>query len=412
MQRISIVLLALATLVATALLAVPAGTASAVPAPGNDPFYDVPANIASYPDGAVIASRRITAYAYLVPMPATSWQILYRTNDSHGDPTATVVTLMVPTIPWKGAGPRPLVSYQTAEDGVSQDCAPSFGLRAGVVFSGGSAAAETGLMAAALAEGWAVTVPDYEGPDSEFLAGRLEGQAVLDGVRASLAFAPAGLPASTPVGLWGYSGGSIASSIAAQLQTDYAPALNVQGVALGGLVGDIRSTIDDFSGTAFGGAIAMGVNGPLRAFPEAGLGRYLSASGKKKIAAAANDCIAEGVLRYPGLSLADIEAFPNALDTPAVADLLRSNSPLGTAGTPTAPVYDYHAIHDELAPINRDREMMHRYCDAGVTVQHVEHALAEHISEAVTGASGALAFFSARFAGKPAVNTCASVPAD
>jgi hypothetical protein len=411
MKRITILLVALTTALATALLAVPTSTASAVPAPANDPFYNVPANIASYANGAVIASRKITAYAYVIPMPATSWQILYRTNDSHGQPTATVVTLMVPLTPWTGTGPRPLVSYQTAEDGVSQTCAPSFGLRDGAVLSGGSAAAETGLMATALGEGWAVAVPDYEGPQSEFLAGRLEGQAVLDGVRASLAFAPAGLPANTPVGLWGYSGGSIASSIASQLQSTYAPELNIKAIALGGLVGDIRSTIDDFSGTVFGGAIAMGVNGPLRAFPEYNLGQYLSASGKKKIAAASQDCIAVAVARYPGLSLADIEAFPNALDTPVVADLLRSNSPLGIAGTPTAPVYDYHAIYDELAPISRDREMMHRYCDDGVTVQHVEDTLAEHISEVISGAPGALAFLGARFAGKPAANTCATIPA-
>jgi hypothetical protein len=412
MTRFTILLITLATAVTAALVAVPVASASVVSAPGNDSFYDVPANVAAYPNGAVIASRKITAYAYVLPMPAASWQILYRTNDAHGDPTATVVTLMVPTIAWKGTGPRPLVSYQTAEDGVSQNCAPSFGLRAGAIFSGGSAAAETGLMLAALTQGWAVAVPDYEGPNSEFLAGRLEGQAVLDGVRASLAFAQAGLRASTPVGLWGYSGGSIASSIASQLQTTYAPELNVQGIALGGLVGDIRSTIDDFSGTAFGGAIAMGVNGPLRAFPEYNLSQYLSAAGKKKVAAAAGDCIAEAVARYPGLSLADIEAVPNAFDLPAVADLLRSNSPLGIAGTPTAPVYDYHAIYDELAPISRDRAMMHRYCDAGVTVQHVEDILAEHISEVVSGTPGALAFFASRFAGNTPTNTCATVPAD
>jgi len=412
MKRL-IALLAAALLAATTLItgASPA-SAAAVPVPEDDPFYAVPANIASYADGAVIASRKITALAYVLPMPADAWQILYKTNDSHGVPTATVTTLMVPTSAWKGSGTRPLVSYQTAEDGVAGKCAPSYGLKAGLLNSGGSnAAAESGLMLAALSNGWAVEAPDYEGPDSQFLAARMEGQAVLDGLRASLAFAPAGLSPTTKIGIWGYSGGAFATSIAGQLQATYAPELNMAGVALGGVVAEIRETIDAFSGSAVGGAIAMGVNGPMKAFPEYDLGQYLSESGLKKVAAASGDCITDAVVRYPFLSIEDIEKFPGALDTPVVADLLHANSPLGIAGTPTAPVYDYHATFDELAPVGPDRQLMRRYCASGAVVEHVEHLLAEHISETITGAPGALTFLRQRFANQAPKNTCATIPA-
>jgi hypothetical protein len=54
---------------------------------------------------------------------------------------------------------------------------------------------------------------------------------------------------------------------------------------------------------------------------------------------------------------------------------------------------------------------MRRYCAAGAVVEHVEHLLAEHISETVTGAPGALAFFSQRFANQAPKNTCATIPA-
>lgn len=406
-------LLTAAVLVSAALIAGSVRGASAAPAPvpEADPFYAVPANVASYAAGAVIASRRITAIAYLLPIPADAWQILYRTNDAHGRPTATVTTLMVPRTAWSGTGTRPLVTYQTAEDGVAGKCAPSYGLRGGLLGTQNASGAESGLMLSALSNGWAVAAPDYEGPDSQFLAGRMEGQAVLDGLRAAVAFSPAGLTPSTRLGIWGYSGGAFASSIASQLQPTYAPELNVQGVALGGVVGEIRKTIDAFSGSAVGGAIAMGVNGPLKAFPEYDLGQYLSADGRAKVAAASGDCISDAVGRYPFLSIAQIEAFPGALDVPAVTNLLHANSPLGIPGTPTAPVYDYHATFDELAPIGPDRELVRRYCAAGAAVEHVEDLLAEHLSETVTGAPGALAFFSQRFAGKAPKNTCASVPA-
>lgn len=409
MQR-SITLLATMALALTTALASPSHAAGGVPVPEDDPFYDVPANVASYADGAVIATRKVTALAYVVPVPADSWQILYKTRDSHGVPTATVTTLMVPTAAWTGAGPRPLVSYQTAEDGTAGKCAPSYGLKAGLIGSGGSnAAAESGLMMLGIAKGWAVTAPDYEGPESQFLAGRLEGQAVLDGVRASLAFAEAGLPATTPVGLWGYSGGSFASSIAAQLEPTYAPEINLQGVALGGFVSEIRDTIDKFNGTVYGGAIAMGVNGPLRAFPEYDLSQYLSEAGKKKVAAAAGDCITDAVARYPFLGYKDIEAYPGAMNAPAVVELLHSNSPSGIPGTPSAPVYEYHALNDQLAPIATARKQLRRYCNAGVVVQQVVDYLTEHISQTVVGAPGAVEFLANRFAGKAPKNSCASL---
>ncbi|MCX6397344.1 MAG: lipase [Propionibacteriales bacterium] len=412
MKRSTTVLAALALAVTTALagpaLTTPATGAGGVPVPEDDPFYAVPADVATYADGAVISSRRITALAYVVPAPTDAWQILYKTRDSHGTPTATVTTLMVPKAAWTGTGARPLVSYQTAEDGVAGRCAPSYGLRAGAL-QAGAASAEVGLMMMAIANGWAVSAPDYEGPESQFLAGRLEGQAVLDGVRASLAFTEARLPASTPVGLWGYSGGSFAASIAAQLEPSYAPEINLQAVALGGFVSEIRDTIDKFNGTVYGGAIAMGVNGPLRAFPEYDLGQYLSAEGKQKVAAASGDCIADAVARYPFLDYADIEAYPGAMNAPAVVELLHSNSPSGIPGTPSAPVYEYHAMFDQLAPIATARKQLRRYCNDGVVVQQVVDYLTEHISQTIAGAPGAVAFLGARFAGKAPKNSCSAL---
>lgn len=383
-----------------------------IPQPANDAFYEVPDDVASYANGAIIASREVTAIAYVLPAEADTWQVKYRTNDDHGAPTATVTTLLVPRAAWTGTGPRPLLSYQTAEDGVGDQCAPSYGLRAGIIKSNfNNSAAEVGLMLIGLSNGWAVTVPDYEGPCSTFLAGRMEGQAVLDGIRASLAFVPGKLSPLAPVGIWGYSGGSLATSIASQLTASYAPEINMRAVALGGVVAEIRATIDAFSGSLAGGALAMGVNGPMRAFPEYDLGQYLSVAAKQMVAVASDDCIVDAALRYPGLSVRQLEAFPGALDVPVVAQLLHANSPLGIPGTPTAPVYDYHAIFDEFAPIGPDRALMRRYCADGAMVEHIEHLVGEHISVGVTGAPGALAFLAQRLTQNAAPrNSCASIP--
>jgi hypothetical protein len=335
----------------------------------------------------------------------------YRTEDFRGRPTATVTTVMVPDVAWKGPGPRPLVSYQTAEDGVAGHCSPSYSIRTDPIDgSTSNSYPETAQMDPALLQGWAVAAPDYEGPRSEFLVAGTEARGVLDGIRAVINFKADGITHKSAIGLWGYSGGAFASDVAAQLQPSYAPHLKLKAITLGGLVASVPATIDAFSGSVGGGAIPMGINGFLRAYPKLHILRYLSASGRAKVKTESKDCIDTAVARYPFLSVKQIEAVPNALQKKPIAKMLNGNSPLGRKGIPTAPIYEYHAVGDEFAPIGPARTLLRRFCAHGVTVDHVEFPVGEHLSEVATGAPGALAFLASRFAGKPATNTCPSIP--
>ena len=150
----------------------------------------------------------------------------------------------------------------------------------------------------------------------------------------------------------------------------------------------------------------MGINGFLRAYPKVNIPKYLTASGLAKVRAAAHDCISDAVPRYPFLSARQIEAVPHAFDRPRIAAMLWSNSPLGIKGRPTAPIYDYHAVDDELAPLKPAVQLLRRFCSDGVVVQHVQSLVGEHITEVATGAPGALRFFANRFAGKKPIDTC------
>jgi hypothetical protein len=85
--------------------------------------------------------------------------------------------------------------------------------------------------------------------------------------------------------------------------------------------------------------------------------------------------------------------------------VFRRASPLTFPGTPNTPIYDYHATGDELAPIAPDRQLIERYCQAGVTVQHVENP-GDHFTEVAAGEGGAMRFLADRFAGRPPTNTC------
>jgi len=386
-------------------------SAQVVPEPDDDPFYAVPAGVATLPDGAVLDSREIQATTFSVPLPVRAWQVKYKTRDNQDQATATVTTVMVPLAPWQGDSPRPVLSYQTAEDGVGTKCVPSYALRGGAQAASSNSEAETVAMTLALQRGWTVIAPDYEGPRSQFLGAEAEARGVLDGIRAARAFKPAAIAADARYALVGYSGGALASAWAAQLQATYAPELKLAGVALGGVVADLKATFNAFNAGPQGGALIVALIGLDRSYPEAHIPEYLNAAGRQALADGQKDCINDAVLRHPFLDIADYESRPHMIDDPALTGLLARISPLGFADTPVAPIYDYHAIGDELAPIDADRKLVARYCAAGVPVEHVEHPVTNHIAELLAEYNGALDYLADRFAGQPAPSTCPPRPA-
>lgn len=387
----------------SALFAAPAAAA-----PADDPFYGVPAGIDGLANGTVIDSREVVATQYSAPIAAKAWQVRFKTQDTTGAPSAYITTVLVPNAEWTGDGPQPVLSYQTAEDGVSLRCAPSWVLTQGIT-APTNTTPDGRTVAEAVDRGWIVVVPDYEGPNSAFLGAEGQARGVLDSLRAARAFEPAGIDPKAPLALWGYSGGAIASSTAAQLQPSYAPKLELAGVALGGNNASIRGALDAFDGSPFGGAIVLGIIGLDRAYPEFRLTDQLNDAGKAMVAASQEDCIADAVVKHPALRARSALKNPEALEGPPFTEVFRRASPLTFAGVPAAPVYDYHAIDDQLAPIGPNRLLVERYCRGGVVVQQVE-SFGEHFTEAALGEPGAVDFLTRMFAGETPVNTCQVQP--
>ncbi|GAB3493695.1 lipase family protein [Amycolatopsis cihanbeyliensis] len=76
------------------------------------------------------------------------------------------------------------------------------------------------------------------------------------------------------------------------------------------------------------------------------------------------------------------------------------------ARAPSTPVLLYHAAFDELIPYTTGRKLRDRYCGLGATVQWKTIPLAEHIVGVAVGGPIAMEWLGARFAGKPAGNSC------
>ncbi|MEV6058405.1 lipase family protein [Nocardia asteroides] len=390
-----------------ALTTICAGWATAVPLPHQDSFYAEPAGLADLADGTVLASRSVDTESFLQPLRAQAWQVQYKTIDTHGAPRAYLATVLVPHGEWTGGGPRPLLSYQVAEDGAGAQCAPSYALRGGTAGGPSNAYAETGVIALALQQGWAVVVPDYQGPDSDLFGADGYAHGILDGIRAARAFAPAAIDPAAPIGLWGYSGGAQATAIAAQAQTTYAPELRLAGVALGGVVADLEATMSGFSGGVLGGAVVVGLVGLNRSYPAADIPRYLNESGRATLAASQAHCMHDAALAYPFLDAAALEAWPGSItNNPAVSEVVRKASPLFLPGAPTAPTLLYHAVPDQMSPIAAARALAGKYCATGTPVQRVEDPIGDHGTEAMVGLPTAMSYLADRFTGKSAPSTC------
>jgi hypothetical protein len=363
--------------------------------PNDDPFYRPPAGIESAAPGAVLTTRPVAVKGLGLPVPVDSHQFLVRSTDAKDAPTAVVGTLMVPKAPYPAAA-RPLVSYQPATDSLGDQCNPSYKLRAGTE-------SELLLMMQALQHGWAVVVTDYEGPQNAFGAGRMAGHAVLDGIRAAEALPGTGLAgADTPVGLWGYSGGGLATSWAAELHPGYAPELNIAGVASGGTPADFEAAVRQIDGGIASGLVMLASTGLTRAYPE--MLALLNDAGREMIRRIGDMCVGEAVSAFPFRHLNEFTTSPEPLAEPVAKAVLETNH-LGRL-TPKAPVFLYHSVWDELIPFSSAQALQADWCRSGGHVALYADALSEHSSLAVSGAPLAVSFLGARFAGIDVPATC------
>ncbi|WP_344458022.1 lipase family protein [Actinocorallia aurantiaca] len=392
-----------ATALALSVLAAPAFAddppAGSVP-PDQDPFYAAPADIASYDPGEIVRTRKITPKLNDLDTRADVWQISYRTNDSHLQPQLTVTSLLVPKKAWTGSGPRPVVSVQAPEDSTGTQCAPSYGISSGNVIAG----LTVKLSDPMLDKGWAVAMPDFEGPKSVFMAGPQAAHAVLDGIRAVKDFHDAGIGPDNPWTLNGYSGGAQATGWAAQTQPSYAPDVELKGVAMGGTPADPAAVARSLDGGPFSGFEAAATASLDTEFPEAGIKGLLNEKGAAAIQEARGKCVDELLTKFAFKKLADYSTVPDPLSVPSVAAVLKKNT-MGSAA-PAAPVYNYHANTDEIVPVKQADQLVRDWCAKGATVHTVRAWIGEHALEAVFRNGDVMKFLADRYAGKPAKNTC------
>jgi hypothetical protein len=357
--------------------------------PRDDLFYRAPENLEAFPPGEVLEGRSIKVRRFRHVIKADAWQVKFRSTDVEGAASWGVATVMIPRRRSKGPV-RPLLSYQCAIDALGATADPSYTLRHGDQL-------EFPFIALALHRGWAVVTTDFNGPQHAFGAYPLAARFVLDGIRAAIGFENAGFDAATPIGLWGYSGGALATLFAVELQAAYAPELNIVGAAAGGAGVDTTSSPQMFEdGNLLSGIPFCAVLGVSRGFPDVDLHSVLTPQGQAMVAAASEMTMEQLVASFPFIRWSDHLTVPSVFDIPGMRAAFEQG-PLGHA-TPTTPLHLYHAEHDKYPPIADVDKLVEKYRREGVDVTYRRFRFGGHVTAVFTGVPGSLRFLTERFA--------------
>ena len=371
--------------------------------PSDDPFYQPPPGYQHAAPGTVLRSRDVElAFLGLIPQPVKATQLLYRTMDMHGAPEATVTTVIVPAN-LDAEQSCPLLSYQCAIDAMSSRCFPSYALRRKANALGSLAQLELLLITAAIAEGWAVSIPDHEGRQGLWGAPYEPGYRVLDGIRAALSSERSGISPAAPIGLWGYSGGGLASAWAAEMCGEYAPELDIVGAVLGSPVGDLGHTFRRLNGSFLAGLPALVVAALAHAYPDLDrvIKEHTNDEGRALLSGLEKMTTVGAVFRMAGKNMDDYldEPLEDILSTPEVTHVF-DNIKLGSA-VPAPPVLIVQAVHDYLIDVHDIDELADAYSAGGANVTYHRDAFNEHICLHPLSAPMTLRWLTDRFARRP-----------
>ncbi|WP_405497410.1 lipase family protein [Streptomyces sp. NBC_00096] len=426
----------LATAVATALVvtAVPAATAVAAPSgsstvTGGDSFYtyDGSKPLSSYAPGAVLKTRTLQYHVVGIPTPVRAIQLLFRTVDAQGRPSAGVTSIVrSPT-----GDSSKAVSYQSFYDSLNPADSPSRAIAGDVSLGGLIANGESLLLVPLLLSGYNVIIPDSEGQRADFAAGPEYGTNTLDSIRAASRSPETGLDSGTRIGLAGYSGGAIATHWAAVLAPSYAPDVDrrLVGYAEGGLLVDPAHNLKYVSGSSLWAGVApMAVLGAARSY-DIDFTPYLNGYGRQVFEELERGSIVNALGQYPGLTWKKLvkPEYANPNSVPSFIEAVNKLN-LGSAATPNAPGFIvqgnggvFEGTFGNLPGIGTGdgvmvagdvRALARQYCDKGdASIKYRQYDLLSHVGAAVPWAPAALGWLNDRFAGRTPPSDCGRIPA-
>ena len=419
---LTVLVVAVVTVLAAVLLNLTAGTPDQTLAGGNttaatqtpfsaakgvEPtsFYDPPDTLPDEPPGTVLRSEPIKD----APEGVSAWRLLYLSRNNAGDPITISGLYLEPTTPPPTGSRYPLVAFAHGTTGVGRSCGMSQ-----APFTNETAGNEywRTLMSPMVGAGYAVVATDYEGmgaPGTYTYLLRKQSYDVLDSLRAALEFRPQMLDSGS-LGVLGHSEGGFVALTTADMAPDYAPELAIRGS-----IAQAPAGLPPFPAAIQSLLGSTGDDGPT---PRSG---YLT------------DLTASWNATFPELSKPEYWYTPQGMtDIPAAYDLCQGaqlkaldqtfhtyfnrSVPLSVAkipameqpllGTTSIPILVQQGAADTSVVPQLSRAMAIQGCALGNSIQLQEFPNDVHRSVQYTARSQYLDWFAERFAGEPVTGDC------
>lgn len=352
------------------------------------------------PDGAPGTLLAVEPYALDVPDTADGWRILYSTTRIDGAPALASAVVMVP----KAANGVLLpIAWAHGTNGIAPGCAPS------VVgpFNNVPAVAEL------LAEGWAYIGADYVGLGTNgghaYLVGEDAARAVLDAVRAASRMNEADIGTRTVV--WGHSQGGHSALWTGMLAADYAPDLDVLGIATQAPASDLPGLIEAVEATMFGKIVSSFLLfAYAQAYEDVHVEDYVDAYRAAILGDISGRCAVDARAL---VSMAQLLTMPGALfgappDGTPLGERLVQNVPRGPFAMP---VFIGQGDDDPIVLERVQTGYAAGLCADGQTVDYRVYAGRDHLSLLRADSplvADLVAWTRARFAVEPASGNCAA----
>ncbi len=361
------------------------------------PFRAVEAASATSTPGSLISMTSLPG----APDGASAYRILYTSTGLSGEPIPVSGAVIIPKTPPPPGG-RPIVAWAHPTTGIVRRCAPSL---ARVFF-----ASVQGLNAM-LAHGYIVAATDYPGlgtPEVHpYLVGISEGRAVLDSVRAAQQIP--GADAAQIFAVWGHSQGGHAALFAGLLASQYAPELQLTGVAVGAPATDLATLMTDDLGTAGGNNITAMTLWSWSRIYKIPLSPLVAPAGAAAIDQLAGECIERwfDIVIRRGPTAALKKSFLRVDNLSAIApwhELLVRNTPVPLP--PQVPVFVAQGTADQLVRAEVTKSYVRELCQNGSKVKFDLLPGVGHAFVARDSANAAVAWIAARFDGDSAPSDC------
>ncbi len=361
-------------------------------------FYKAsPAELAGDP-GTIIRQQRMTG----APLGASAHRVLYRSTGLNGESIAVSGGVIVP--PGRApAGGRPIVAWAHPTTGIVPHCAPSL---AHLVFQ------QMQGLRTMVRNGYIVAATDYPGLGTPgphpYLVGVSEGRAVLDSLRAARALT--GKSGSDRMAVWGHSQGGQAVLYAGLLARDYAPELQLAGVAAAAPATDLGTLMRDDLPTPGGkNLLAMTLWSWARVF-NAPIDKVVNPAALPTVNLLAQVCL-ESPIDIPFRSRAGKALQKRFLSVDNLTDLepwrtLLAQNTIGTLPS-NIPIFLAQGTADDTVIPSVTQAYMQQLCTAGSPVRMLSLPGVEHGTVAMRSATTAVAWMADRFAGNPAPSDCA-----